>query len=115
MKIALWRMLGVTAWIAVCLAVACNGGLQSSVRTGVPLVLTGLVLTFGRSVFPRPDRRDHVENEELLQKLSDLILLGIPAFFLLFFGFGILTLNILFAFMITVAILLLYSVCTFSP
>jgi len=114
MKIALWQMFGVTAWLALCLALACSVELPLSVRTGVPLVLTGGLLTFGRSLFPRPPARAHIENEKLLEQFSDLFVLGVPAFLLMFAGFALLMWNILLAFVISGAVWILYSAYLFS-
>lgn len=109
MTISLWQIFAIMAWLAICLGVAFSETLPLKYRIGIPLVVTGIIFTFGRSIFPRPPARDYVDNEKLLQKLSDLLNLGIPAAVLIFVGLCFLTWNPLVGLLGSVAIFFAYA------
>lgn len=108
MQMRLWQIFAITTWIAATLAVALANGLPLLARSGVACLLIGTALTFGRGIFPRPPARTHIENDERLQRLSDLLILGSPAFVAFFVGFSLLTLNVLIGCLGSVLVLSVY-------
>ena len=90
MKLQLWQFLMVVTWIAVILGVLFSSQLPFEIRYGGAMVLLGLLMTYGRAGLPRPELREHVPNDWQLQRWSDLLMFGIPAFFLLSIGLGML-------------------------
>jgi hypothetical protein len=108
MQMRLWQVFAIITWIAVTLAVASANWLSPPVRSGVAFLLVGAALTFGRAIFPRPPARTHIENDARLQRLSDLLILGGPAFVAFFVGFSLLTLNVLIGCLGSVLVLSVY-------
>ena len=90
MKLKLWQFLMVVTWVAVILGVLFNSQFPVETRGGGAMVLLGLLMTYGRAALPRPKLREHVPNDRQLHRWSDLLVLGIPAFFLLSIGLGVL-------------------------
>lgn len=89
-KLRLWQFLMVVTWVAVILGVLFSSQLPTEIRGGGAMVLLGLLMTYGRSALPRPELREHVPNDRQLQRWNDLLVFGIPAFFLLSIGLGML-------------------------
>ena len=94
MKIELWQLIGLITWTSAILGLLFAYELPISRRIGGSLILSGLLLTVGRSLMPRPAMRKHVDNELTLQKWNDAFLFGIPALFLLIVGCSLLICNI---------------------
>ena len=90
MKLNLWQLLMIVTWVAVILGVSFSSQLPTEIRGGGAMVLLGLLMTYGRSALPRPELREHVPNDRQLQRWNDLLVFGIPAFFLLSIGLGML-------------------------
>jgi len=90
MKLELWQLLMIVTWVTVIFAVLFSSQLPPEIRCGGAMVLTGLLMTYGRAALPRPELREHVPNDRQLQCWSDLLWLGLPAFFLLSIGLGML-------------------------
>jgi len=93
-KLRLWQFLMVVTWVAVILGVLFSSQLPTEIRGGGAMVLLGLLMTYGRSALPRPSLREHVPNDRQLQRWNDLLVFGIPAFFLLSIGLGMLFLRV---------------------
>ena len=93
-KLRLWQFLMVVTWVAVILGVSFSSQLPIDIRGGGAMVLLGLLMTYGRSALPRPELREHVPNDRQLQRWNDLLVFGIPAFFLLSIGLGMLFLRV---------------------
>ena len=89
-KLRLWQFLMVVTWVAVILGVLFSRQLPTEIRGGGAMVLLGLLMTYGRSALPRPELREHVPNDRQLKRWNDLLVFGIPAFFLLSIGLGML-------------------------
>ena len=89
-KLRLWQFLMVVTWVAMILGVSFSSQLPTEIRGGGAMVLLGLLMTYGRSALPRPELREHVPNDRQLQRWNDLLVFGIPAFFLLSIGLGML-------------------------
>ena len=89
-KLRLWQFLMVVTWVAMILGVLFSSQLPIDIRGGGAMVLLGLLMTYGRSALPRPELREHVPNDRQLQRWNDLLVFGIPAFFLLSIGLGML-------------------------
>lgn len=94
MKLQLWQFLMVVTWVAMILGVSFSSQLPTEIRGGGAMVLLGLLMTYGRSALPRPELREHVPNDRQLQRWNDLLVFGIPAFFLLSIGLGMLFLRV---------------------
>ena len=94
MKLQLWQFLMVVTWVAMILGVSFSSQLPIDIRGGGAMVLLGLLMTHGRSALPRPSLREHVPNDRQLQRWNDLLVFGIPAFFLLSIGLGMLFLRV---------------------
>lgn len=90
MRLELWQLLMIVTWVAVILGVFFASQLPVEVRGGGAMLLLGLLMTFGRSALPRPQLRKHVPNDRQLQRLNDVLVFGIPAFFLVSIGSGML-------------------------
>lgn len=114
MNVSLWQMFAVMTWLAVCLATAFASELPVNLRIGIPAVVTGFVLTFGRVIFPRPPIRAHVEKEEMLRRLSDLFVFGPPAGLLLLVGFSCFG-GLLFGVCMASVSMLVFGLLVFSP
>ena len=93
-KLRLWQFLMVVTWVAVILGVSFSSQLPIDIRGGGAMVLLGLLMTYGRSALPRPSLREHVPNDRQLLRWNDLLVFGIPAFFLLSIGLGMLFLRV---------------------
>ena len=93
-KLRLWQFLMVVTWVAMILGVSFSSQLPIDIRGGGAMVLLGLLMTYGRSALPRPELREHVPNDRQLQRWNDLLVFGIPAFFLLSIGLGMLFLRV---------------------
>ncbi len=96
MKIRLWQLFALNTWISAILGSLFAYGLPIVGRIGVSLVLTGLLLTVGRPLMPRPPRRTCIDNEATLEKWNDALFFGIPALFVLIVGFSLLFWNFIF-------------------
>ena len=86
MKLELWQLLMITTWAAAIFGVLTTTLMPTGTRIGAGLVLIGLFITFGGSALPRPEPRDHVPNDRQLQRWGDILMLGIPAFLLIWIG-----------------------------
>ncbi len=102
MRLELWQLLMVVTWVAVILGVLFSNQLPVEVRGGGAMLLLGLLMTFGRSALPRPRLRKHVPNDRQLQRLNDALLFGIPAFFLVSIGSGMLLFGVFYFFSVLV-------------
>lgn len=72
------------------------------------------MLTFGRALFPRPPNRQHVPNDDLLQKLNDLIFFGVLGLLLLFVGLSFLFRDMIMGAVLAVALSVVHGLSIFS-
>lgn len=90
MKLELWQALSMVTWVTVILGVLFASAWPGNIRIGGAMVLLGIFISFGRSALPRPELREHVPNDQQLQRWNDVLMFGPPAFFLVSIGAGIL-------------------------
>ena len=86
MKLELWQLMTIVTWITLIIGVLFVKLLPQGAGIGAALVLSGLFITFGRSALPRLELRKHVPNDRQLQRWSDVLAFGIPAFLLISVG-----------------------------
>ncbi|MEM7782031.1 MAG: hypothetical protein AAF623_01540 [Planctomycetota bacterium] len=86
MKIKIAHTMVLMVWVSVVLGMALADYLEVRYRVGFPLIATGFLFTMGRSWMPRPPLRSHVPNDAFIEKLSDLLLFGVPAGFCFLVG-----------------------------
>ena len=114
MNLKLWQLFAIVTWVATAMAFAVAYQLPLAMRICVPCCLTAIVLTFGRPMFPRPARRLHIQNEEQLQKLADILIFGLPAFLLYFVSLTALFSSIIVGFLAAIATMLVYATYVLS-
>ena len=110
MNLKLWQLFAIVTWLASVMAFSAAYQLPLATRIFVPCLLTAIVLTFGRPIFPRPAERMHIENDAQLQKLADILIFGMPAFLLYFVALTAIFGSIVIGFPAAMASMLIYAI-----